>query len=93
MHVGIGEQFTTLAGIFPNPATDQLTLRYFLSESSRVNLQIIDLSGKAVKQIVNGTMAAGEHLQHISIGQLPKGVYLVRMQTPEMVQTERLIIK
>ncbi len=93
MHVGVGEQFTTLAGIYPNPASEQLTIRYFLKESSQVNLQIIDLSGKTMQQIAHNKMAAGEHLQHIKIGHLPKGVYLIRMQTPEILQTERLIVK
>ncbi|MBK9292774.1 MAG: T9SS type A sorting domain-containing protein [Bacteroidetes bacterium] len=93
MHVGIGEQFTTLAGIYPNPANDNITLRYYLSESSNVQIQILDLSGKLVQQIAHRTQAAGEHMQQINISQMPAGVYLVRMQTPTFVQTERLIVK
>ncbi|HMM12850.1 MAG TPA: T9SS type A sorting domain-containing protein, partial [Bacteroidales bacterium] len=93
MHVGVGEQYTTFAGIYPNPATDNITLRYYLSESSNVDIQIIDMSGKVAHQIALGTMPAGEHLHNASISQLPKGVYLVRMQTPGMIQTERLIVK
>ncbi len=93
MHVGIGEQYNMLAGIFPNPATDQLNMRYFLSEISDVSFQIIDMNGKVVRHMANGKMPAGEHMQHTNVGQLPKGVYLVRMQTPAFVQTERLIVK
>lgn len=93
MHVGLSEQHTTLAGVYPNPATDHLSMRYFLSEPANVLLQIIDMNGKVVQHLANGTMPAGEHLHNADISQLTKGVYLVRMLTSSYVQTERLIVK
>lgn len=93
MHVGLGEQQSRLTGIFPNPASDQLTLQFYLHKAGYINLQIFDRTGKLVQSIASGNKPAGEHILQTSIHQLPKGIYMVRLQTNASLHTERLIIR
>lgn len=46
---------------FPNPFNPSTTLSYSLERSARVNLSIIDVAGRRVATLVDGTVSAGEH--------------------------------
>ncbi|MCF7804157.1 MAG: T9SS type A sorting domain-containing protein [Candidatus Marinimicrobia bacterium] len=64
---------------FPNPFNPTTTLRYALSEQSAVSLQVYDLSGRLIQDLVHTDQLAGYHTVEFEGNSLPSGMYLYRM--------------
>lgn len=70
--------------LFPNPATDVLTVE---SEATSCELSIRDMSGKTVlSSVLQGK------LHKLSLGHLPKGMYVVTLRSSQHVKTEKLVL-
>ncbi len=65
--------------VYPNPATDVMNLTYTLSEESKVELSIDDVSGKPVRDLGKSGGQAGEYRKEIALGDLTAGIYFLRM--------------
>jgi PKD repeat protein len=77
----IGEQGANLpVTIFPNPATDQLTVNYYLSSSANVAIDIVDLSGRLLSEITF-TDQPGHLQKQIDVAALASGTYMLRIST------------
>lgn len=67
----------------PNPMSDQMALSFQLPEPNQVHAEVFDASGRLVRVLVDGFVAAGAH-QHIwdrrdQAGvRVPAGIYFVR---------------
>ncbi|MEM7575033.1 MAG: chitobiase/beta-hexosaminidase C-terminal domain-containing protein [Bacteroidota bacterium] len=70
-----------LLQVFPNPASTETSLRFFLADQESTHLEIFDLGGRRLKQIEIGELLPGYHLQEISTIDLSAGVYFVRLRT------------
>lgn len=78
---------------YPNPAADQVTLRYTVEQPGVVTAEIRDVLGRTVAQMVNrADHPAGTFDATISTAQLPAGVYHCTLITPTNRQTTRLVI-
>ncbi len=58
--VGTAPRTTGLIGNTPNPFNPTTVIRYRLSEAASVTLQVIDVSGRVVRTLVDGARPAGE---------------------------------
>jgi hypothetical protein len=90
--VGINEKGKSDLSVntFPNPVSDFLTINYILSKKSNVRIIISDLLGRTV-QIINKGNQAGMQSEVISLGSLPKGVYIVNVQCDEMCGYKKIV--
>ena len=70
---------------YPNPFNPVTAFSYDLPEKSEVNISIYSLSGHVVAELVNGVVEPGKRKEVWDAGNLPSGVYLIRM---EAVSTE-----
>lgn len=61
----------------PNPVTDALHVMISLKENSDISLEIRDLSGRLVEQIVQETMPAGEQQFSVDASNWTPGIYAV----------------
>jgi hypothetical protein len=77
------------SGLFPNPFRDCLFV-YIYKPGEQLMLELIDLSGRKVLQILQPVEQAGK--QEIRIRDLSWGAYLVRMTYGDQV-TQQIIIK
>ena len=82
----------TLDANYPNPFNPQTTIRFGLPESAQVRLIIYDVTGKAVSELVNGSLAAGSYEIAFDAGDLPSGLYLYRLISPSGVLTGRMAL-
>lgn len=66
-----------LLSAYPNPVDNKLFLRYFLSHAKKIEVTLIDTSGKTAQQklLVHG--AAGNNNLSIAVNKLSKGIYTV----------------
>ncbi|NNF57508.1 MAG: T9SS type A sorting domain-containing protein, partial [Rhodothermaceae bacterium] len=82
----------TLAGAYPNPFNERATIGFALPEAGRVRLAVYDVLGRAVAMLVEGAVEAGRHEAVLDGARLPSGVYLVRLESGSVVQTQRLML-
>ena len=74
--------------VFPNPITDQINLRYYVSKNSTVNIKIMDVLGNEVITLFSQRVDPGEQKFTYNLNnKLTSGFYFVRM----MVGTESVI--
>ena len=83
---------------YPNPARTSTTISFGLPVATRdINLRVYDLSGREIKAISVGTHNAGVvnvewNLTDSAGRQIPAGVYLYRLDTPNFSATKRLVV-
>ncbi|RMG21507.1 MAG: T9SS C-terminal target domain-containing protein, partial [Bacteroidetes bacterium] len=66
--------------VFPNPARQWINIRYELPVSAKVSFSLLDLSGKEVKRLEQGQLAAGVQQARLQPGQLAAGTYLLLIE-------------
>ncbi|MFC1572322.1 FlgD immunoglobulin-like domain containing protein [Candidatus Eisenbacteria bacterium] len=80
----------------PNPFSPQTGIRFVLSEPTRIDLAVFDLSGRRVANLAGGVETPGQHEivwhgRNSQGEQVDSGVYLVRMRANQFVQTDQLL--
>ena len=73
-HSWIGHEIS----IYPNPAKDMVTIELYTMTSQKNTIQLIDMSGRMVKQIQASCLAGVNTLQ-MNIGDLSTGVYTIQV--------------
>jgi hypothetical protein len=79
-----------LAGVFPNPAKDALTLVYGVKDDDEITLSMVDVLGKTAKTIIAGNQLAGEYALSVRLDDVPSGAYFLVLRTRTAVLTERV---
>jgi hypothetical protein len=80
--------------LFPNPASDQVTLSIDLAESSSVSAYVSDISGARLMDIESGKfLDKGKTQINFSTAELAAGLYLVTIESSGGKKTLRLIIE
>ncbi|MEM1054557.1 MAG: T9SS type A sorting domain-containing protein [Bacteroidota bacterium] len=75
----------------PNPATGPVFLRYGLPDSGEATVRVLDLLGREVAVLAEGTQHAGWHVVEWAPA-VAAGSYVVQLRTGSEVQTRRLTI-
>ena len=81
--------FSESINLYPNPATDQVTLSY-QGQATLQELTIVDLNGKLVKRV---DLRNFSNAQTIQTSELAKGVYFLQIQSNKNTIVQKLIIK
>ncbi len=82
-----------LHGAYPNPFNPSTSIGFDLPVSTPVYLDVVDVMGRRVlSPIQGGVMAAGRHDVRIDAGNLPSGIYMVRMQAGQFIKTTSVIL-
>ncbi|MBU1700774.1 MAG: T9SS type A sorting domain-containing protein [Candidatus Eisenbacteria bacterium] len=81
----------------PNPFNPQTSIAFRLEQKSPVRLSIFDVSGRRVRSLVHGPVAAGNHMVVFdgtdSRGHaVSSGIYFLKLETPNIVQVKRLTL-
>ncbi len=74
------------------PFRSATTLRIELPTQTEVDLQVVDLLGRTVARLVEGSMEAGVHTVRFEAGGLPSGVYLARLHAGAGTHTRKLVL-
>ncbi len=71
---------------YPNPFNAQTRLDYDLPREARVRLEVFDIAGRRVAQLVHGWQPAGSHRLCFDAADLSSGVYVVRLQAGAVIK-------
>ena len=77
---------------FPNPFNPLTQIRFDLPKDSRVQLQVFDVSGQLVRELVSGNKAAGRYQALFDAAGLSSGVYFYRLSTEHYTATRRMLL-
>jgi hypothetical protein len=85
-----------LGEAYPNPAREHTEIRYHLSAESNVALSLLDLQGRELRTLFQGSQEAGDHLIQLPLHGLSSGLYLYRLRgstaTYQFEESKRLIV-
>ena len=81
-----------LVGNYPNPFNPSTSIRYGLSEASYVRIAVYNALGQVVAQLVGSEQPAGYHEVRFDASGLASGVYVVRLQAGNFLQTRKLML-
>jgi hypothetical protein len=79
--------------IYPNPAKGHATISFATMQPGITNIAIYNLAGIKVKEILNGKLTKGRHEIMLATGDIPDGIYLIRVVSPENIYTEKLVVR
>lgn len=69
--------------VYPNPLRDRATVRLSANEALPVTITVYDGLGRAIHVTEAGMVAAGERELPLVLPDLPSGLYLVEVSTPQ----------
>lgn len=75
---------------FPNPFNPVTNISFTLPEASFVTLDVYDMSGKLVQQLVNETKSQGLHTVQFDGTQLSSGFYIYKLTTPDFSEIKKM---
>jgi len=87
-----GSASTGTLTIYPNPASDYISVAFNLENTTPVQVNIYDLSGKLVQQSSETGLNRGNQTIHLNTQTLTRGTYLVKMVAGNEISTAKLII-
>lgn len=87
--VGIPEAFMERMRIYPNPAVDQLNIEADLSVMGTLDVSLMDLSGRRVKELSFEDASVNRQLY---VGDLARGTYLLHIKAGEFEGTRKIVL-
>ncbi len=76
----------------PNPFRGQTEIDFSLPEDGPVRVQVFDMMGRRIATLVDEVRSAGSYSVRFDAGTLPSGVYIVRLEGSEQIQTQRMTL-
>jgi len=87
-----GPLVTGLGLVAPNPTSGAASLTWSLAEAGPARVAVIDLLGREVAVLADGSFEAGSHRAEIAAGRLAAGVYVVRLQAGAVAEAARFTV-
>jgi len=82
----------TLFQNFPNPFNPSTTIKYQLSQTSYVTLQVYDILGRVVTTLVHETKQAGFYSMEFNAASLSSGIYFYKLTAGTFTQTRYMML-
>ena len=77
--------------VAPNPTQDFTKISYFLNESKNIQIELVEISGKIIKEFVNEVQIAGPHNQLLDLTMVAPGIYFIKATANGQKITQKLI--
>jgi nitrous oxidase accessory protein NosD len=78
--------------IYPNPASEFVTISYSISERTQVRLAVYDMNGRIVSTLVNEVQTAGAYQETLAAAGLRPGIYFIHLVTSAFSETKRMVV-
>ena len=77
---------------FPNPTNGTFTVNFYMAEYGNVRIDIFDINGKIIKQIVNDNFKAGNNTIKCVLTDLSSGIYYCRLINNKYSETLKIVL-
>lgn len=83
---------STLYPPVPNPFNSMTRIDYYIVQAGNINLTLFDLSGREVRNLVDGVSGAGRHSVTLNASDLAAGVYVAVLRGEGFVKREKVVL-
>lgn len=83
---------TELTGNYPNPFNPETQIRFNLAEDTHVRVEVYDLLGNRITQLIDEERSAGSYTVPFSGNQLSSGTYIYRLMAGGTVDTKTMTL-
>ena len=99
--VGVNEDLiplvTKLNQNYPNPFNPTTTINYSLKENSKISLNIYNIKGQKVKQLINDQVSVGQHSvvwngTDDNYKSVSSGIYFYKLKSTNFEKTRKMIL-
>lgn len=77
---------------YPNPFNPSTTINFTLTKAGDVRLEVFDVNGKFVKNLINGYMNAGEREITFDAAELSSGTYFYKITANGYSETKKMLL-
>lgn len=77
---------------YPNPFNPTTQISYSLKENGRVQLQVFDILGNRVADLVNEYQSAGTHKVNFDGSNKPSGIYICTIKANNFTKTQKMLL-
>ncbi len=77
---------------FPNPFNPSTNIQYELPATSHVTIDVYDVLGNKVRELVNEEKPAGSYTINFNANKLASGIYFVKMQSGSFYSTRKIML-
>jgi hypothetical protein len=77
---------------YPNPFNPSTTLKYSITDQSKVILKVYDILGKEIETLINEEKPTGTYELNWNAANLPSGVYFYQLKAGSFVETKKMIL-
>jgi hypothetical protein len=81
------------ANIYPNPVNETTHISFNVPYYSPVKIEIYDIAGHRVSQVINRSVKAGKYLLKYNASQLNTGIYFCKLSVGDFIITKKMLIK
>jgi len=78
--------------VSPNPAVDEVMLRFSLTQPEALRYALRDLTGRLAQEGDFGTVGAGDFAQRLDVSQLPSGMYTLEVVSDSGVRSVKVVV-
>ncbi|TKJ37255.1 hypothetical protein CEE37_14170 [candidate division LCP-89 bacterium B3_LCP] len=78
--------------VYPNPFNPTTVLRFKLQDASLVSLNVYDIPGRLVTELVNGWRDAGVHEVAFDGSNIASGIYLYKLEAGEFTASGQMVL-
>ena len=78
--------------IYPNPATDNINISFYLEDRSDIKIEFFNLSGKLISGYTLLNRNTGENHFQFNLDEYEQGVYLIKVTTNRNTKLLKFIL-
>ncbi len=79
--------------VFPNPTTSFTTISIVLEEVKRIKISVINILGQEIMSILDQELTPGEYDYTIDFTPFGSGLYFVKSESGDNINTQRIIVR
>ncbi len=84
---------TNTVNIFPNPIAETFTIDFYLKANTVLSIEILDITGKLIKELYNGKGIEGENNFSFNKSNLASGTYFLVIKNDKTIfKNEKIIV-
>jgi hypothetical protein len=77
--------------LYPNPASENVTIEFNSLMSSTVKMELVDITGKTIK-IVNVSAISGDYKYTMNTVDIAKGIYFLKISFDKSIGIKKLVV-
>jgi len=77
---------------YPNPFNPATTLQFFNPIAQHLKIDVYDIQGEKVKQIIEDILPKGINKYEFDLNQQTSGVYLIKLETKSNIYIQKIIL-